>query len=187
MMEKLRKWKKGMELKGLRVNIGKTKVMKCQVRIGQAEDSGKYPCGVCKQGVGDNSIISSYYMLATNGFIKGVVVCQVDWGMLLIVICCRRCLDGDSAQVVLKSEVELEPGVKVECVSKFCYLGDTLGSGGGVVEAARARVKCAWAKFKELSSFILTVRGASYRIKGRIYSACVQSVLIYGTETWAIE
>ena len=69
---------------------------------------------------------------------------------------CRRCLDGDSAPGVL-SEVELEPGVKVECVSKFCYLGDTLGSGGGVVEAARARVRCAWAKFKELSP-ILTVR-----------------------------
>ena len=86
-------------------------------------------------------------------------------------------MDGDSAPVVLLSEVELEPGVKVECVSKFCYLGDTLGSGGGVVEAARARVRCAWAKFKELSP-ILTVRGASYRIKGRIYSACVQSVLI---------
>ena len=46
------------------------------------------------------------------------------------------------------SEVELEPGVKVECVFEFCYLGDTLGSGGGVVEAARARVRCAWAKFK---------------------------------------
>ena len=46
------------------------------------------------------------------------------------------------------------------------------------MEAARARVRCAWAKFKEVSP-ILTVRGASYRIKGRIYSACVQSVLIY--------
>ena len=80
-MEKLRKWKKGMELKGLRVNIGKTKVIRCQVRIGQAEDSGKYPCGVCKQGVGDNSIKC---VAATNGFIKGVVVFQVDWGMLLI-------------------------------------------------------------------------------------------------------
>ena len=33
----------------------------------------------------------------------------------------------------------------------------------------------------------LTVRGASYCIKGRIYSACVQSVLIYGTETWAMK
>ena len=54
------------------------------------------------------------------------------------------------------------------------------------MEAARARVRCAWAKFKELSP-ILTVRGASYRIKGRIYSACVQSVLIYGTETWAMK
>ena len=42
-------------------------------------------------------------------------------------------MDGDSAQVVLASEDELEPGVKVECVSKFCYLGDTLGSGGVVV------------------------------------------------------
>ena len=52
----LRKWKRGMELKGLRVNIGKTKVMRCQVRIDQAEESGKYPCGVYRQGVGDNSI-----------------------------------------------------------------------------------------------------------------------------------
>ena len=51
-------------------------------------------------------------------------------------------------------------------MSKFCYLGDTLGSGGGVVEAARARVRCAWAKFKELSP-ILTVRGGivSYQRK----------------------
>ena len=52
------------------------------MRIGQAGDSGKYPCGMCKQGVGDNSINSA--LLATNGFIKGVVVFQVDWGMLLI-------------------------------------------------------------------------------------------------------
>ena len=35
---------------------GKTKVMRCQVRIAQAEESGKYPCGVCRQGVGDNSV-----------------------------------------------------------------------------------------------------------------------------------
>ena len=71
------------------------------------------------------------------------------------------------------------------CVQIF-YLEDTLGSGEGVVEAAGARVRCAWAKFKELSP-ILTVRGASYRIKGRIYNACVQSVLINGTETWAMK
>ena len=51
---------------------------------------------------------------------------------------------------------------------------------------ARARVRCVWAKFNELSP-ILTARGASYRIKGKIYKACVQSVLKYGTETWAMK
>ena len=79
-----------------------------------------------------------------------------------------------------------EANVELECVPKFCYLGDTLGAGGGVEEAARARVRCAWAKFKELSP-ILTAWGASYRIKGKIYMACVQSALTYGTETWAMK
>ena len=140
-------WKRGMELKGLRVNIGTTKVMRCQVRIGQAEETGKYPCGVCRQGVGDNSIkcvaCHKWVHKRCSG-ISGGLGYVADFR-------CKRCLEGDSAPVVLLSEVELEPGVKVECVSKFCYLGDTPGSGGGVVEAARARVRCAWVKFKELS------------------------------------
>ena len=64
-------------------------------------------------------------------------------------------------------------------------MGDTLGA-GGVEEAARASVRCAWGKFKDLSP-ILTARGASYPIKGKIYKACVQSALTYGTETWAMK
>ena len=57
---------------------------------------------------------------------------------------------------------------------------------GGVEDSARATVRCAWAKFNELSS-ILTVCGASYHMKGMMYRACVQSVLTYGTETWAMK
>ena len=41
LMEKLRKWKKG-----LRVNAGKTKVIQCWVSRFQSEDSRKHPCGV---------------------------------------------------------------------------------------------------------------------------------------------
>ena len=55
-MEKLRKWKNGMEAKGLRVNAGKTKVMQCRVSRFQSEDSGEYPCGVCRKGVASHSI-----------------------------------------------------------------------------------------------------------------------------------
>ena len=52
---------------------------------------------------------------------------------------CRRCLEGQNGlfQSVLLKEVVIEPNVKLECVPKFCYLGNTLGAGGGVEEAAR--------------------------------------------------
>jgi len=56
LLEKIKKWKVGMEEKGLRVNIGKTKVMRCQEGAGQVVKAGKYPCGVCSKGVGSNSI-----------------------------------------------------------------------------------------------------------------------------------
>ena len=51
LLEMIRQWKDGMEQKGLKVNMGKTKVMNCKVRQGQAENSGKFPCGICKKGV----------------------------------------------------------------------------------------------------------------------------------------
>ena len=43
-------------LKRLRVNVGKTKVMKCRVGLQKVVDSRKYPCGVCGQGVDANCI-----------------------------------------------------------------------------------------------------------------------------------
>ena len=56
LVEKIRKWKAGMEEKGLRVNLGKTKVMRCRDGVGQVAKTGKYPCGVCNKGVGANAI-----------------------------------------------------------------------------------------------------------------------------------
>jgi len=55
----------------------------------------------------------------------------------------------------------------VECVDRFCYLGDMVGEGDEAEEASKARVKGAWNKFREISP-ILTTRGASLRIKGKL-------------------
>ena len=49
-------WKNGIEMKSLIVNAGKTKIMRCQVNVGQVENSGKYPCSVCRKMVGSNSV-----------------------------------------------------------------------------------------------------------------------------------
>ena len=67
----------------------------------------------------------------------------------------------------------------------FAYLGDMLNDTGGVEQAVAARVRAAWMKFRELGG-ILCTRGASLRMKGFVYKACVRSVLMYGAETWAM-
>ena len=129
LMEKLRKWKKGMEAKGHRVNAGKTKVMQCRVSWFQSEDSGEYPCGVCRKGVASNSIrcveCLRWVHKRCSG-ISGKLKSNVDFH-------CRRCLEGENGlcQTVLLKEVVIEPNVKLGCVPKFCYLGDTLGAGAG--------------------------------------------------------
>src|SRR5664279_5084342 len=60
-----------------------------------------------------------------------------------------------------------------------------IGAGGGAEDASRVRTRCAWLKFRELAP-ILTSRGASLAVKGKVYKACVQRVLVYGSETWPI-
>src|SRR6267154_48759 len=53
---RLVEWIGRLKEKGLRVNLGKTKVINCEVGVGQVENSGKFPCGICRKGVGVNSI-----------------------------------------------------------------------------------------------------------------------------------
>jgi len=50
-------WKSGMEAKCLNMNTGKTTArFGCNMKD-RMEEKGKWPCGVCKKGVGSNSIL----------------------------------------------------------------------------------------------------------------------------------
>ena len=53
---KLKLWKSNLELKGLKVNVSKTKVMVSGKHLNPLLGSGRYPYSVCRQGVGSNSI-----------------------------------------------------------------------------------------------------------------------------------
>src|SRR5260221_1596979 len=81
-----------MEEKGLRVNMGKTKVMRCKIRFGQVENSGKRPCDICRKGVGSNSICCSKCKQWIHK------KCSVVSGRLQDVVGfqCARCARGDS-------------------------------------------------------------------------------------------
>ena len=50
-------WKEAMEKKGLRVNVGKTKVMICGTGLDLLQSSGEYPCAVCRTGTHALSVV----------------------------------------------------------------------------------------------------------------------------------
>ena len=56
---KVHKWKTEVEKKGLRVNMGKTKILVSGINLDlMNKKSGKDPCGVCQTGVGSNALFN---------------------------------------------------------------------------------------------------------------------------------
>ena len=56
---------------------------------------------------------------------------------------CSKCSSGDSDDTTEFKELSIGNTDKVDCVDRFCYLGDMIEDRGGVEEASRARVRCA--------------------------------------------
>ena len=181
--DKIRVWKEGMEARGLKVNVAKTKVMKCHVNAVRKEKSGKYPCGMCNKGVGRNSIFCKgcgRWIHKRCSGVTGKLRENVNYR------CANCAVDKVGSVDVEEKEVVLEDGSRFECVYNFCYLGDMIGAAGGVGEASTSRVRCAWGKFRELSQ-ILTKKGVPLKQKGQFYRTCVQSGMVYASETWAVK
>ena len=85
----LNAWKNGMENRGLRVNMKKTKLMISDAGLDVLRDSGAFPGAVCRNGVGVNSISCSQCKLWVHkkcSGIKGRLNVTPDY-------VCARCLD----------------------------------------------------------------------------------------------
>ena len=174
------KRKYGMERKGLRVNMDKTKFLISGTGLDLLKDSGKYPCAVCRTGVGANSIQCSLCKMWVHKKCSGITGrLRADPNFV-----CKRCCGAASpidGRPVTCVDVD---GCSLDCVTTFCYLGDMLSAGGGCSHAIATRCCAAWKKFRKLLS-ILTSKHLSFKIHGKVYNICVRSVLLYGSETWA--
>ena len=73
----------------------------------------------------------------------------------------------------------------LELVDKFCYLGDMLSVDGDADAAVEARIRIGWNKFRQLVP-LLTNKDASLIMRGRLYSSCVRSSMLHGSETWPV-
>ena len=67
-------------------------------------------------------------------------------------------------------------------VDSFCYLGDMISCGGGLVSAVRDRISGAWSKWRELVSLLVN-HSIPLLERAKVYCACVRPALLYAAET----
>ena len=68
----------------------------------------------------------------------------------------------------------------------FYYLGNMLSVDGDADAAVEARIRIGWNKFRQLQVPLLTNRDISLIRTGRLYSSCVRSSMLHGSETWPV-
>jgi len=80
------------------------------------------------------------------------------------------------------TNVDIGVNANLELVDKFCYLGDMLSVDGDADAAVDSRIRIGCNKFRQLVP-VLTNKDISLIVRGRLYSSCVQSSLLHGSET----
>ena len=177
LLTKLAKWKEEMEAKGLRVNMKKTKIMVSGPNLNTLKDSGRYPCAVCRSGVGKNSILCHGCKLWVHKKCSNIVGRLTEDKSFR----CSRCL-GKAPPIDVRPYYSMTlDGSTLEVVDSFCYLGDKVSAGGGCTASILNRTRVAWGKFHDLLP-ILTCRSLSLHTRGKLYSTCVRSAMLHATE-----
>ena len=93
---------------------------------------------------------------------------------------CKGCLNPVTSKG--RTSVDISASANLEVVDKFCYLRDMLSVDGDADAAAEARTQTEWNKFRQLVP-VLTNRDISLIRRGRLYSSCVRSSMLHGSET----
>jgi len=92
---------------------------------------------------------------------------------------CRGCSNP------VTSRGRIDASANLELMDKFCYLGYMLSVDGDADAAVEARIRTGWNKFRQLVP-LLTNRDISLIRRGRLYSSCVRSSMLHGSETWPV-
>ena len=178
---KLSSWKEAMEKKRLRINMAKTKILISDHDLEAKSDPVKWPCSVCRKGVGKNSIYCmgcKHWVHKRCSGIKGRLVDNPSYR-------CSSCLRTNNVETHIPSKIVV-CDEELEVVDSFRYLGDSIGQAGGCFDATTDRIRSAWKAFHSLLP-VLTNSGIAFKVRGHAYMACVRSVLLYASETWALK
>ena len=129
LQRKVKAWRDCLTRKGLKVNEGKTQIMKGGSSTGVTSESGAHACGVCRAGVGANSILCTgcgKWVHRRCSGVKGAL------SVAATTFRCRRCKGN-----IPQANIDDQDGLTVDGetygrVESFRYLGDVLDASGGV-------------------------------------------------------
>ena len=173
------RWKEAFEGKGLKVNLGKTKVMESSGGGWVVVLTKIDPCGVCGKRAKVNCVRCVTCKKWIHARCAGVkrVSCRMNGNFE-----CRVCMNGANVEYKNASNGCLG---ELERVNSYCYLRDNVNGGGGSELAVTRRIGLGRKAFNSVSSMLCGKRH-TWNIKGQLYRTCVRSVMTYGSETWVV-
>jgi len=96
---------------------------------------------------------------------------------------CRGCVNPVTGTGC--TSVDIGGDANLESVDKFCYLDDMFSVDRNADATVETRIRIGWNKFRQLVP-LLTNEDISLRVRGRLYSSCVQSSMLHGSEAWPV-
>jgi len=146
--------------------------------MGMTEGNAEGSSGVCDRGVGNNSIqCTSCKMWVHRKLCSGI---KGSMYKVMKSFICRGCVNPVTGSG--RTSVDIGGDANLELVDKFCYLGDMLSVDDAAVETT---IRIGWNKSRQLVPF-LTNKDMSLSVRGRLYSSCVRSSMLQGSETWHV-
>ena len=154
--------------------MGKTKIMFSGMELNSHHDSEKHPCGVCRKGVGSNSIFCEGCSLWIHKKYSKIQRRLVEDPTFR---CSRylgsaRPIDGRSCDHIMADDH------KLDVVESFCYLGNSICAGGSCEACTIHRCRVAWGKFRELL-LLLTNKGISLHNRGVVFRSCIRNAMLH--------
>jgi len=171
-----------VENRGISVNMNKTKVMISGEWQKVMQKAVRWPCDVCGRGdnCGNNSIQCTSCQKWTYRKCSGI---KGSMYKVMKTFICRGCMNPVTGTGC--TSVDIGVNENQELVDKFCYLGDMLSVDGDAHVPVENRVRIEWNKFRQLVP-LLSNKGMSLIVTGRLYSSCVRSSVLHGSETWSV-
>ena len=142
------RWKAAFEGKGLKVNLGKTRVIESSSGGGVVVLAKIDPCGVCGKRAKVNCVrckTCKKWIYARCARVKRVSR-KMNGNFE-----CRVCMNGANVECKNASNGCLG---ELERVNSYCYLGDNVNGGGRCELAVTRRIGLGWKAFNSVSSML---------------------------------